>query len=216
MFWLSFSSFKGAGSVCSVQTHPASTPSAPGVLEMFGVFCNKLNCVTPSGAGSGLKAESGTPGQDSGLSFWESGNLWILGDSAACWPALSPRDARSTVSSCCWREPPRAGRANSSELGKRTHQEMIKGKRARQNTNRTKQKLPPRERCLAPHRRTDPAPLKQLFGFRSFLFSCTPRCSHGWDELLFLNCCNNVLELFLQPPFLSSLSLSEYSEAILF
>lgn len=128
----------------------------------------------------------------------------------------SPRDARSTVSSCCWREPPRAGRANSSELGKRTHQEMIKGKRARQNTNRTKQKLPPRERCLAPHRRTDPAPLKQLFGFRSFLFSCTPRCSHGWDELLFLNCCNNVLELFLQPPFLSSLSLSEYSEAILF
>lgn len=44
-------------------------PSAPGVLEMFGVFCNKLDCVTPNGAGSGLEAESGTSGQDSGLSF---------------------------------------------------------------------------------------------------------------------------------------------------
>lgn len=129
----------------------------------------------------------------------------------------SPHEAGSTVSSYHWREPPRIGRANSSDLVKRTHQEMIKGKRAKKkNTDRTKQKLPPRERCLAPHRRTDPARLKQLFGFRSFLFSCTPRCSHGWDELLFLNCCNNVLELFLQPPFLSSLSLSEYSEAILF
>ena len=36
---------------------------------MFDVFCNKLNRVIPSGTGSGLEAESGTPGQDSGLSL---------------------------------------------------------------------------------------------------------------------------------------------------
>lgn len=50
----------------------ANTPGLypqPRCVRMFGVFCNKLDCVTPNGAGSGLEAESGTSGQDSGLSF---------------------------------------------------------------------------------------------------------------------------------------------------
>lgn len=64
-------------------------------------------------------------------------------------------------------------------------------------------------------RGTDTAHLKQLFVFYSVVFSLTPKCLHGIDELL-CYCCNYVLELFLQPLFLSTMSLSEYSEAILF
>ena len=68
---------------------------------------------------------------------------------------------------------------------------------------------------LTIQRGTDTAHLKQLFVFYSVVFSLTPKCLHGIDELLCCYC-NYVLELFLQPLFLSTMSLSEYSEAILF
>lgn len=64
-------------------------------------------------------------------------------------------------------------------------------------------------------RGTDTAHLKQLVVLYSVVFSLTPECLHGIDEML-CYCCNYVLELFLQPLFLSTVSLSEYSEAILF
>lgn len=134
-----------------MPTHPASTPSDPGVLEMFGVFCNKLNSASfPMGLAQVWKLSLEPQGRTVASPFEKVTTSGFWGIVQLAGQLCSPHEARSTVNSCRWREPPRIGRANSSELGKRTHQEMIKGKRAKQNTNRTKQKLPPRESAWPP------------------------------------------------------------------
>lgn len=73
-----------------------------------------------------------------------------------------------------------------------------------------------RGRTVTVVHRTDAAHLKQLFRFLLFFRAAHPSARMAEVNRFIKNCRNNVLELFLQPPFLSTLSLSEYSEAILF